>query len=83
MSCPASRSPKPATSEPDNSITYTEFDFYDALASDLHEKLQELMDLAYPITEDELQHIIEIEKAISSSDNVVRFPEKPRVDDED
>jgi hypothetical protein len=76
-------SKKPGTSESDNSITYTEFDFYDALASDLYEKLQELLDLAYPVTEDELQHNIEIEKAISSSDNVVRFPEKPRVDDED
>jgi len=76
-------SKKPATSELDDSITYAEFNFYDALASDLYEKLQELLDSAYPITEDELQHTTEIEKAISSSDNVVRFPEKPQVDDED
>jgi hypothetical protein len=76
-------SKSPATSELDDTITYTEFDFYDALASDLYEKLQELLDAAYPITEDELQHAIAIENAISSSDNVLRFPEKPQVDDED
>jgi hypothetical protein len=76
---------KPATSEEDNSITYAEFDLYDAFASELYEKLYELWqsDAVTPITEDELRHAIEVEEAISSSDNVVRFPEKPRVDDED
>jgi hypothetical protein len=74
---------KPGTSEKDYFITYAEFDFYHAIAMELYDKLYKLWDSAIPITEDELQHTIEIEKAISSSDNVVRFPEKPRVDDED
>jgi hypothetical protein len=74
---------KLGTWEEDYCITFAEFDHYDAVASDLYEKLQELMDSATPITKDELQHTIEIEKAISSSDNVVRFPEKPRIDNED
>ena len=76
-------SKKPGTSEKDFFITYAEFDFYDAVATDLQEKLGELSDSAFPITEDELRHAIEIEEAISSSANVVRFPEKPRPDDED
>jgi hypothetical protein len=74
---------KPGTSEKDQFITYAEFDLYDELASDLYEKLEELCGSAFPITEDEFQHAIELEKAISSSDNVVRFPEKPQLDDED
>jgi hypothetical protein len=74
-------SKKLGTSEPDNSITYAEFDFYDAIASEVYEKLNDLWNDAMPATEDELRHVIE--KAIDSSDNVVRFPEKPRVDDED
>jgi hypothetical protein len=66
-------------------ITYAEFDFYEAVVRNLQEKLDELWnsDSAFPITEDELRHAIEIEEVISSSDNVVRFPEKSRVDDED
>jgi hypothetical protein len=78
-------SKKPATSEEDNSITYAEFDLYDAFASELYEKLQELWnsDAVTPITEDELRHAIEVEEAINSSDNVLRFPEKPQLDDED
>jgi hypothetical protein len=74
---------KPGTSEKDYFITYAEFDFYHAIAMELYDKLYKLWDSAIPITEDELQHTIEIEKAISSSDNVVRFPEKPQLDDED
>jgi hypothetical protein len=69
------------TSEYDNSITYAEFDSYDAIASQVYEKLYDLWNDAIPATEDELRHVIE--KAIDSSDNVVRFPEKPRLDDED
>jgi len=41
-----------------------------------------LWDSAFPITEDELRDTIEIEKAISSYDNILRFPEKPRVDED-
>jgi hypothetical protein len=74
---------KPGTSEKDYFITYAEFDFYHAIAMELYDKLYKLSDSVIPITENELQHTIEVEKTISSSDNVVRFPEKPRVDDED
>jgi hypothetical protein len=76
---------KPGTSEKDYFITYAEFDLYDAFASELYEKLYELWnsDAVTPITEDELRHVIEVEEAINSSDNVVRFPEKPQLDDED
>jgi DNA end-binding protein Ku len=68
---------KIGTWDEDYFITCAEFNFYDAVASELYEKLQELQDSATPVTEYELQ------KAISSSDNVVRFPRKPEVDDED
>ena len=85
LTCETAFSKKPAISERDDEITYAEFDFYDALASDLYEKLQDLLDSAYPITDYELQRTmaVEIEKAISASDNVLRFPEKPQLDDDD
>ncbi len=45
--------------------------------------MYELTESSIPITEisDELRDIVE--EAISSSDNVVRFPIKPRIDDVD
>jgi hypothetical protein len=69
---------KPGASTKDNLITYKEFDSYDADASALYEKLEELLESVTPITEisDDLQRCIE--EAIRSSDNVVRFPMKPR-----
>src|SRR5262249_41049491 len=70
----------PGTSEKGCVITYTEFDLYDAVARDLQEKLDELRGSVEPITVDEFRHAIEIEKAISSSGNVLRFPEKPQKD---
>ena len=76
-------SKKPGTSEKSFFITYTEFDFYHAAANEVREKLYQLWDDFPPLTEHELQHAIRIEAAISSSDNVLRFPEKPQVDDED
>jgi hypothetical protein len=75
-------SKKPGMSEYERRITYAEFDLYDAVARELQEKLDNLWDSAFPVTEDELRHTIEIEKAISSSENIVRFPEKPRVDED-
>jgi hypothetical protein len=74
---------KPGTSEKGYSITFSEFDLYHAIAMELYDKLYKMWDSAIPVTEDELRHAIEIEQAINSSDNVVRFPEKPQVDDED
>jgi hypothetical protein len=65
----------------DDSITYAEFDFYDAVAREVYDKLYKLWESAIPVTEDELRYAIE--EAINSSDNVVRFPEKPDLDDED
>jgi hypothetical protein len=43
LTCETAFSKKPAISERDDEITYAEFDFYDALASDLYEKLQDLL----------------------------------------
>jgi hypothetical protein len=73
---------KPAASEEDNSITYEEFDLYDAAASEVYWKLYDLCnsDSVTPTTEDELRYAIE--EAINSSDNVVRFPEKPGLDED-
>jgi hypothetical protein len=39
---------KPGTSGKDNTITYAEFDSYDAVASELSEKLEELLESATP-----------------------------------
>jgi hypothetical protein len=66
---------KPGTRARDNLITYEEFDAYDAEASALYEKLEELLESVEPITDDDLRKAI-VEAAISSSDNVVRFPNK-------
>jgi hypothetical protein len=71
---------KPGKSE-GQSITYSEFDSYDRVASEIYDKLYKLWESAIPITEDELRYNIEV--AISSSDNVLRFPSKPQIDDED
>jgi hypothetical protein len=48
---------KPGTSVYDDSITFAEFDSYDAVASELYKKLRELWESATPITEvsDELR----------------------------
>ena len=43
--------PKLGTSAKDYSITCAEFDSYDAVASELYEKLRELLDSATPITQ--------------------------------
>jgi hypothetical protein len=69
---------KPGTKETDKAITFSEFDSYDANASELYEKLDELLESATPITDVEQAAI---EEAISSSDNVVRFPNKTRESD--
>jgi hypothetical protein len=60
-------SKKPATSGYDHSITYAEFDLYDAAASEVYAKLDELLssDAVIPTTEDELQHAIKVEEAIA------------------
>jgi len=78
-------SKSPATSEPDRSITFAEFDLYHAFATELHNKLHDLLyseDL-FPVKPSDLETWRTMEEAISSSDNVVRFPEKPQIDDED
>jgi hypothetical protein len=66
---------KPGTHAKDNMITYAELDRYDTEASELHEKLEELAEEATPITEpSEGLRDAMTEKAIKSSDNVLRFP---------
>ena len=74
---------KPGTRAKDNLITYAELNEYDVDASSLYEKLDELLNSAIPVTDvsDDLR--IAIEEAISSSDNVVRFPGTTRKNDED
>jgi hypothetical protein len=71
---------KPRISEKDNHITYDEFDAYDVEASALYEILEGLVNSATPITEVSDNLRLGIEEAISSSDNVVRFPSKLRKD---
>jgi len=70
---------------PDNSITFAEFDLYHAVAMELYHKLDDLPTSAqlFPVEPSDLETWRTIEEAISSSDNVVRFPEKPQIDDED
>jgi hypothetical protein len=64
-------------------ITFSEFDAYDTEASELYEKLEELIGSATPIIDVDDNLRIAIEEAISSSDNVVRFPSKPQKGDKD
>jgi hypothetical protein len=75
---------KPGTRAKDNMITYAELDRYDAEASKLYEKLEELAESAIPIAEpsEELRNAM-IEEAISSSDNVLRFRVSRRDDNTD
>ena len=67
---------KPGTKAKDNIIEYSELDSYDIDASDLCEKLERLREEVTSITEfsDDQRH--RIEEAISSSENVIRFPNK-------
>ena len=67
---------KPGAKAKDNVIEYSELDSYDIDASDLCEKLERLTEVVTPITEfsDDLRR--RIEEAISSSENVVRFPKR-------
>lgn len=73
---------KPGARDKDNLIKYSELDSYDAELSELYEKLEQLSHSATPITglSDEMR--LNIEEAISSSDNVLRYPSKLRRDDE-
>ena len=52
---------KLGTAKTDNSITFAEFDSYNAIASELHKKLHELLQSATPVTEigDELREAME------------------------
>jgi hypothetical protein len=69
--------PKPGVKEKTNLIKFAELDSYDADMCELNTKLESLLESAQPITDvnDELRTAIE--EAISSSNNVVRFPSKP------
>jgi hypothetical protein len=75
---------KPGTLAKDSMITYAELDRYDAEASELYEKLEELVESAIPITEpsEDLRNAM-IEEAIRSSDNVLRFRASHRNDNTD
>jgi hypothetical protein len=75
---------KPATHTGSNLITYEELDRYDIEASELHEKLGELVESATPIMEpsEDLRRAM-IEEAIKLSDNVVQFPVSLRDDNTD
>lgn len=66
---------KPGTRAKDNLITYAELDRYDIEVSELHEKLEKLVESATPIMEpsEDLRKAM-IEEAIRASDNVLRFP---------
>jgi hypothetical protein len=72
---------KPTTKDRDRVIKFAEFDSYDADASELYDKLEELLASATPLTDVDNDLRIAIEGAISSSDNVVRFPSRPHTDD--
>jgi hypothetical protein len=69
---------RPGTKEKNRLIKYSEFDSYDVDASELYEKFDELLNSATPLTDLDNDSRIAIEEAISSSDNVVRFPSKPQ-----
>jgi len=76
---------KAAASEADRSITFAEFDLYHAAAMELIPKLDEMLNSEeiFPIEPSDFETWRKIQEAIGSSDNVVEFPEKPRIDDED
>ena len=48
-------------------------------------KLDEMLNSEeiFPIEPSDVETWLKIREAISSSDNIVEFPEKPRIDDED
>jgi hypothetical protein len=68
----------PGTRTRDNFISFTQLDSYDVEASELFEKIGKLLDsdLAAPITDITADLRNAIEEAVSSSENVVRFPSK-------
>jgi hypothetical protein len=70
---------KPGTLAKGSMITYAELDRYDAEASELYEKLEELVESAIPITEPSE----DLQEAIRSSDNVLRFRASRRNDNTD
>jgi hypothetical protein len=57
-------------------ITYSEFDAYDAEVRTLTDSLLEICSSIAPITDFSANLASAIEEAISSSDNVVRFPKR-------
>jgi hypothetical protein len=72
---------KPGSWERDNLIKWVEFDSYDAEASALCGKLEELLNSATPITQISVDFQNLVEEVIRSSENVVRFPRKLRTGD--
>ena len=73
---------KPKTKHGDTLIKFAEFDSYDVHMSELYDKFEKLSASVTPIADvgEDLQ--IAIEEAISTSENVIRYPSKPRKDDE-
>ena len=67
---------KPGAKAKDNIIEYSELDSYDIDASDLCEKLERLREDVTSITEFSDDQRRRIEEAISSSENVIRFPNR-------
>jgi hypothetical protein len=71
---------KPRAGEKDNLIEYSELDSYDADAKELYDKLDNLINLVEPIDDLSDDLLLSIEAAISSSENVLRFPSKLKDD---
>jgi hypothetical protein len=61
----------------DTTITYSEFDLYDAQASKLADALEEIRGSFTPITDLDADLASDIEATIGTSDNVIRFPGRP------
>jgi hypothetical protein len=63
-------------------ITYSEFDAYDAETDELTNALIKLSESVTPIIDFPADFANAVEEAISSSDNVIRFPKTPQKSDE-
>ncbi len=65
-------------------ITYSQFESYDAQLEELMVALNEIANLAKPITDIDAKLASDIEDAIRSSDNVIPFRQRrPRESDDD
>jgi hypothetical protein len=69
--------PKPKTKNRDNLIKFADFDCYDVQMSEIYEKFGKFSVFTpFADVEEDKDLQIAIEEAISTSENVVRFPNK-------